>query len=120
MVVAVLVALAGIGLAWLRYGRGERPSQAKSTHPARQLVSEGYYFDAFYDRFVVRSLGWLSATFLARGVEAPLARTSLMQTAHAGTRATRLFARLQTGDLQTYVIYALIGLALMLGLGAAA
>ena len=41
-----------------------------------------------------------------------------MQTAAAGARATRLFARLQTGELQVYVIYALIGLALVLGLGA--
>jgi NADH:ubiquinone oxidoreductase subunit 5 (subunit L)/multisubunit Na+/H+ antiporter MnhA subunit len=81
-------------------------------------VSEGYYFDAFYDRFVVRFMGWLSATFLARGVETPLNRTSLLQTAAAGARATRLFARLQNGELQVYVIYALIGLALVLGLGA--
>jgi len=119
MVVAVLVALAGIVLAWLRYGRGTSPAaSAKATHPLHQLVSEGYYFDAFYDRFVVRFMGWLSATFLARGVEAPLSRTSLLQTAAAGDRATRLFARLQTGELQVYVIYALIGLALVLGLGA--
>ena len=64
-------------------------------------------------------MGWLSATFLARGVEAPLTRDERsMQPARAGARATRWFARLQTGDLQAYVIYALIGLALVLGLGA--
>jgi len=119
MGVAVLVALTGIALAWLRYGRGTSPStSAKVIHPLHQLVSEGYYFDAFYDRFVVRFMGWLSATFLARGIETPLTRTSLVQTAAAGARATRWFARLQTGELQVYVIYALIGLALVLGLGA--
>jgi NADH-quinone oxidoreductase subunit L len=118
-VIAVLVALTGIVLAWLRYGRGTSPAaSAKVTHPLHQLVSEGYYFDAFYDRFVVRFMGWLSASFLARGIEAPLSRTSLLQSAAAGARATRLFARLQTGELQVYVIYALIGLALVLGLGA--
>jgi NADH-quinone oxidoreductase subunit L len=119
MGVAVLVALSGIALAWLRYGRrNSPPAIAKVTQPLHQLVSEGYYFDAFYDRVVVRFMGWLSAAFLARGVETPLARTSLVQTAAAGARATRLFARLQTGELQVYVIYALIGLALVLGLGA--
>ncbi|MEY2919370.1 MAG: hypothetical protein RL261_675, partial [Pseudomonadota bacterium] len=119
MVVAVLVALAGIGLAWLLYGRaGTRAPAAKVTNPLYQLVSQGYFFDAFYENVVVRFMGWLSATFLARGVEAPLARTTLVESAHAGARATRWFGRLQTGDLQVYVIYALIGLAIVLGLGA--
>ena len=119
MIVAVVVALAGIGLAWLRYGRAHaRPVAAKVTQPLHQLVAQGYYFDALYERFVVRGLGWLSASVLARGVEAPLTRTTLVQPAHAGTRATRWFAQLQSGDLQAYVIYALLGLALVLGLGA--
>ncbi len=119
MVVAVLVALAGIGLAWLRYGRtGAKAPAATSTNPLYQLVSQGYFFDAFYENVVVRCLGWLSATVLARGVEAPLTQTTLVQPAHAGARATRWFGRLESGDLQTYVIYALIGLALVLGLGA--
>jgi NADH-quinone oxidoreductase subunit L len=119
MVVAVIVALAGIGLAWLRHGRGNaRPVAAKITQPLQQLVTQGYYFDALYERFVVRGLGWLSASVLARGVEAPLTRTTLVQPAHAGARATRWFSQLQTGDLQAYVIYALLGLVLVLGLGA--
>ncbi len=119
MTVAVLVALPGIALAWLRYGRTPvQASAAGSNNPLRQLVSEGYYFDAFYDKVVVRPLGWLSATFLARNVEAPLTAVTLLQPAHAGARVTRLLARLQTGGLQAYVIYALIGLAIVLSLGA--
>jgi NADH-quinone oxidoreductase subunit L len=119
MAVAVLVALAGIGLAWWRYGRGNARPAAKITHPLHQLVAQGFYFDAIYDRFVVRGLAWLSRDALARGVEAPLTRVSLVAPASAGGRATRWFAQLQTGDLQAYVIYALLGLALVLGLGAA-
>jgi NADH:ubiquinone oxidoreductase subunit 5 (subunit L)/multisubunit Na+/H+ antiporter MnhA subunit len=112
------VALAGIGLAWLLYGRtGAKAPAAKVTNPLYQLVSQGYFFDAFYDN-VVRFMGWLSTTFLARGVEAPLTRTTLVQPAQAGARATRWFGRLEAGDLQAYVIYALLGLALVLGLGA--
>jgi NADH:ubiquinone oxidoreductase subunit 5 (subunit L)/multisubunit Na+/H+ antiporter MnhA subunit len=119
MVVAVVVALAGIALAWLLHGRPHaRPVAAKVTQPLQQLVTHGYYFDALYDRFVVRGLGWLSTSVLARGVEAPLTSASLVQPAHAGARATRWFSQLQTGDLQAYVIYALLGLALVLGLGA--
>jgi NADH-quinone oxidoreductase subunit L len=120
MGVAVIVALAGIALAWLRYGRAHaRPVAPKVTQPLQQLVTHGYYFDALYDRFVVRGLGWLSASVLARGIEAPLTRTSLVRPAHAGARTTRWLSQLQSGDLQAYVIYALLGLAIVLGLGAA-
>jgi NADH-quinone oxidoreductase subunit L len=118
MVIAVLVALAGIAFAWLRHGRSTPAAGAsKAANPLAQLVRQGYYFDAFYERVVVRSMGWLSSSFLARGVEGPLTRTSLVHSAAAGGRATRWFARMQTGELQVYVIYALIGLALVLVLG---
>jgi NADH-quinone oxidoreductase subunit L len=120
MVVAVLVALAGIGLAWFRYGRQGAPAQAgKARSPLWQLVDNGYYFDRCYDTIVVGGMGWLSTRFLARGVEAPLARASLERPARLGARATRLFARLQTGDLQAYVLYALAGLLVVLILGVA-
>jgi NADH-quinone oxidoreductase subunit L len=120
MVVAVLVALAGIALAWLRYGRaGARRATAKITQPLHQLVAQGYYFDAIYDRIVVRGLGWLSTQVLARGVEGPLTRASTVQPANAGARASRWFAQLQSGDLQAYVVYALLGLSIVLLLGAA-
>jgi NADH-quinone oxidoreductase subunit L len=118
MGVAVLVALAGIGLAWLRYGRRARVAAGSAAKPGtlHGIVSQGYFFDAFYDR-VVRGLDALSSRVLARRVEAPLARVTLDQPARFGLRATGLFGRLQSGDLQAYVIYALIGLALVLGLG---
>jgi NADH-quinone oxidoreductase subunit L len=118
MVIAVLVALAGIAFAWFRYGRPGTPTQAgKSYNALWQIVSNGYYFDRCYDTIVVGGMGWLSARFLNRRIEAPLARASLEQPARLGERATRLFARLQTGDLQTYVLYALVGLAVVLILG---
>jgi NADH-quinone oxidoreductase subunit L len=120
MAVAVLVALAGIALAWLRYGRAGAPAQAGMARgPLWRLVSNGYYFDRCYDTVVVGGMGWLSAKLLSRHVEAPLTRASLEQPARLGARATRLFSRLQTGDLQAYVLYALVGLVLVLLLGVA-
>ena len=119
MAAAVAVALAGIGFAWLRYGRAAAGVPAAKPHPLHALVSHGYYFDAFYDRFVVRFTDWLSEGLFARRVELPIARLSLERPARVGARATALLSRLQTGDLQTYVLYALIGLALVLGLGVA-
>jgi NADH-quinone oxidoreductase subunit L len=120
MVIAVLVALAGIAFAWLRYGRPGAPVQAGKAHnPLWEVVSNGYYFDRCYDTIVVGGMGWLSARFLPRRIEGPLTRASLEQPARLGERATRLFTRLQTGDLQAYVLYALVGLAVVLILGVA-
>ena len=116
--IAVLVALAGIGAAWARYGRGAGWRPAKTDGALRQLVANGYYFDAFYEHVIVRGAGWLSAVALGRGVEPLIARQTLDAPARAGAAGARWFPRLQSGDLQAYVVYALIGLALVLGWGA--
>jgi NADH-quinone oxidoreductase subunit L len=61
MLVAVAVALAGITLAWFMYGRGAKVAlpgaDRPSGNPLHKLVSNGYYFDAFYDGVVVRFAG---------------------------------------------------------------
>jgi NADH-quinone oxidoreductase subunit L len=120
MGLAVLAAIGGIALAWLRYGRARRGvAETRKPGVLHQTVSRGYYFDALYEKVVVRAMDALSETVLARRVEAPLTRTSLEQPARLGTKANGWFTRLQSGDLQVYVIYALIGLALVLGLGVA-
>jgi NADH-quinone oxidoreductase subunit L len=120
VLVAVAVALGGIALAWLRYGRGqavgEQPAKATALYA---LVSRGYCFDAFYEKVVVRFTDWLSEQVLPRGLEGPITRLTLERPARFGERATALLSRVQTGDLQAYVIYALIGLALVIGLGVA-
>jgi hypothetical protein len=63
-------------------------------------------------------MGWLSATVLARGVEAPLADVSLSKSAEGARDTARWFSRMQTGDLQGYLVYALLGLIAMFAWGA--
>jgi NADH-quinone oxidoreductase subunit L len=118
MLVAIAVALAGIALAWRVYGRRPQDALARSPGALRTLVSRGYYFDAFYAGVIVRTLGWLSATVLARTVEPALAR-GMAQPGRSGPALSRWLARLQSGDLQAYLLYALAGLALVLVWGAA-
>jgi NADH:ubiquinone oxidoreductase subunit 5 (subunit L)/multisubunit Na+/H+ antiporter MnhA subunit len=118
MATAVLIAVGGIALAWWRYGRGTG-SDVRTAKPSvlHETVSHGYWFDAFYDGVVVRAADALSAQVLGRRVEAPLARLTLERPARFGAWAHAWFARLQGGDLQAYVVYALIGIAVVLGFG---
>ena len=112
---AVLVALAGIVLAWLRYGRGRDAAiEAAEPGPVYALVSRGYYFDSVYYGVVVRFMDWLSESVLGRGVETALADASLAGPAEGASRASRWFARMQTGNVQAYAFYVVVGLALTL------
>jgi hypothetical protein len=67
----------------------------------------------------VRFLGWLSESVLGRRVEVALAWGSIDRPGALGNGLARWFARLQTGELQAYVVYALVGLAAVLAWGGA-
>lgn len=123
MVVAVAVAALGIALAWMVYGRAsQRAARVESAEMKpgllRRWVSHGYYVDAFYEGVIVRFVAWLSVAVFARKVESALAASTIGSPARAAPVAARLLARLQTGDLQAYVFYALVGLVVFLGWGA--
>jgi NADH-quinone oxidoreductase subunit L len=118
MVVAVLVAVLGILLAWRRYAGSEPAADAvRAPGALARLVAQGYYVDAFYAA-IVGLVGWLSASVL-RGVESVLRAVSITGPALGARAGARWFAGLQTGNLQAYVIYALVGLVLVIGWGAA-
>ena len=104
MAIAVFVAAAGAIAAWLRYGRSRDPRADGTTGAIRQLVGQGYYFDAFYDGVVVRSLDWISESVLARGTEVALARITLTAPAATARAASSLFARLQSGNVHTQCV----------------
>jgi NADH-quinone oxidoreductase subunit L len=113
MGVAVVVAAGGIALAWLRYGRA-RVIEPARPGPLYALVSRGYYFDAVYERVVVRFVDWLSEAVLGRTIEVKLAEASLAAPAAGARRASRWLARLQSGNVQAYAFYVVVGLALTL------
>jgi len=120
MVVATLLALAGILIAWLYYGR-ERAMGAARRKPgyAHAVVACGYFFDDFYDLVFVRGAAWVSDSILVPIFESPLAKATLTRSADTARYFSTLFARLQTGNVQAYVFYALAGLAIALWWGAA-
>ena len=87
MVVATLLALAGILIAWLFYGR-ERAPGAVRRKPGyvHALVDRGYFFDDFYDRVIVRGAAWVSDSILVPVFESPLAKATLTRSAEATLR----------------------------------
>ena len=116
MAIAVLAAALGIFLAWFCYSR--RPHWAGKLREragvAHGVVSRGYFFDAVYRRVVVRPADWLSEAVLARRVETALDAGTLAKPVDGVNAAARLFSRLQTGSVQGYLFYVLLGLALIL------
>jgi NADH-quinone oxidoreductase subunit L len=113
--IAVLAALAGIGLAWWRHGRGRGVPALDDAggSPIRRALAAGYFVDAFYDRALVRGADALG-TALGRSAEVVLSGTGLDGLARAGRRAAAACARLQSGSLQAYLLYALVGLGAVL------
>jgi NADH-quinone oxidoreductase subunit L len=107
-VVAVLVGLAGIAVAWAVYS--ERKIAIPAVPSLRRLLEEKFYFDTLYDRIFYAPAVWL-ATVLRREFEEPVvlqAGTDLGDT----TLATGgLVRRLQTGLLRTYVFFIAAGAA---------
>jgi NADH-quinone oxidoreductase subunit L len=107
---AVLLGLAGVGVAWLLYGRGE---VAVPRLPAVQRALEHkLYFDEAYDALFFKPAAALAAS-LRRDFEEPVVLATGPDlgdlTLEAGSRTRRL----QTGLVRTYVLFLGTGLAVV-------
>jgi NADH-quinone oxidoreductase subunit L len=116
LLLSVVVALAGIMLAWLLYAstpvRAERIGVART--PLHGLLLEAWYVDRFYDRALVRPLMALSRVLAGRfdlgvidGAVNGIGRT--VARAAAGLRT------LQTGYVVNYALTMLAGAVVVLG-----
>jgi NADH-quinone oxidoreductase subunit L len=106
-VAAVLVGLAGVGVAWWIYAE----HRAKAPRPLA-LLEHKFYFDELYDALFYRP-AVLLATGLARWVERPLISGSVRELA-AGVRDLGLGTRrLQTGLVRTYTLAIAASLAIV-------
>ncbi len=120
MGVATAVSLAGIGLAWVLYGRGPSPAVAKVPERAPRLyrvVYNKYYVDEIYDFLIVRPLRAI-AYVLWKVVDALLIDLVLVRgsalVVDLGGRALRY---LQNGDVQRYVVGVLVGTTALVWVG---
>ena len=115
------VALALLGLAgaafFYRGGGAAAARLAQSCAPLHRLLANKYYVDELYERLLARPIVWVSdRVFLGVG-DRVLLDGSLNGLARLARRGAGALARVQTGDLQTYLLYALLGSVICLAWG---
>jgi NADH-quinone oxidoreductase subunit L len=116
IVLAVVVALAGLALAafmyWSSSDRAERVGRAD--RPLPRLLLNAYYVDALYDRLFVRPYfalcDVLARVFDVRGIDGLVNLVGRATVAGAGR-----LRRLQTGYTASYALTMLVGAVLLVG-----
>lgn len=114
--ISVVVALAGIGLAYFMYvAKPPVPvALAKGLSPLYTLLANKYYVDELYMALVVNPLkglaGWLAQSFDARGIDGLV--NGIAAFFGWGGQATR---KVQTGSVRNYALSILLGVVVLVG-----
>jgi NADH-quinone oxidoreductase subunit L len=109
-VLAVVLGLAGMGVAWLLYGARTR---SVPVVPALQRIFEHkFYADELYDLLFYRPAAWL-AEWTRRGFEDPVILAAGPELGEDTQLVGRGVRRLQTGLLRTYALALAGGLAVL-------
>lgn len=110
--VSIGIAVAGVGLAvWLYSGPASRvDALARSLRPVHVLLRGKYFIDELYDRVLARPLVWISEYVLLRGTDRWLLDGTLNGLASLAQRTAGVLGRIQTGSLQLYALWVMVGL----------
>jgi NADH-quinone oxidoreductase subunit L len=100
-VLAVLLGLAGIGVAWLLYGA--RTSAVPRLAWAQNLLERKFYVDELYDAVFYRPAVF-TANALGRWIERPLVFGSVRELSQGMRELGLGTRRLQTGFVRTYAL----------------
>jgi NADH-quinone oxidoreductase subunit L len=121
MAISIAIALGGIFLAWIFYGLNPALPEAikKKAGCIYTAISQGYYFDAIYEKVIVKSLDTLSESVLYTIAEKLLNYVTIVKAGATARYSANLLSRMQSGNVQSYVLYALAGLALIIWWGVA-
>jgi len=109
-VLAVVLGLGGIAVAFLFYGRHRRAVPRIAW--AQTLLERKFYFDEAYDFAFYRPAVWVSLQ-LGRWVEGPIIGGSLREIGRGAREAGLGTGRLQTGLVRTYVLAIAASLAVI-------
>ncbi|HME97764.1 MAG TPA: NADH-quinone oxidoreductase subunit L [Methylomirabilota bacterium] len=110
LVLSALVAISGVAVAWLVYGRS--PARATSIgvarNPVHRLLLNGYYVDQIYDAVIVKPIYHLSLWF-ARIFDPSVIDGIVNGVAAAMAGWARGLRRVQTGFVMNYAFGILLG-----------
>src|SRR5580700_10144003 len=112
-IVAFVLALAGVGLAWLMYGRIPVPAVAPQGNPLVVAARKDLYGDAFNESVLMRPGQWLtrlSVYFDNRGVDGLVSTTAALIGGTSGR-----WRRLQNGFVRSYALSMFVGAVLLVG-----
>jgi NADH-quinone oxidoreductase subunit L len=113
-IVALVLALAGVGLAWLMYGRIPVPAVAPQGNPLVVAARKDLYGDTINESVFMRPGQWLtrlSVYFDNRGVDGLVNTTAALIGGTSGR-----WRRLQTGFVRSYALSMFFGAALLVAL----
>ena len=110
--VSIGLAVAGLALAVFFFGgppaRAEGVKQ--SLLPLHRLLSAKYYVDELYNAVLVKPLAWFSEHVLLRTGDRMILDGSLNGIAALAQRTAGLLSRVQTGSLQLYALFVMVGI----------
>jgi NADH-quinone oxidoreductase subunit L len=113
-IVALVLAVAGVGLAWLMYGRIPVAAVAPQGNPLVVAARKDLYGDAFNESVLMRPGQWLtrlSVYFDNRGVDGLVNTTAALVGGTSGR-----WRRLQNGFVRSYALSMLAGAVLLVAL----
>jgi NADH-quinone oxidoreductase subunit L len=113
-IVALVLVLAAVALAWLMYGRSPVPSEAPRGSPLTVAARKDLYGDAFNESVLERPGQWLtrlSVYFDNRGVDGLVNSLAALVGGTSGR-----WRKLQTGFVRSYALSMLAGAAVLVAL----
>ncbi|WEK53956.1 MAG: NADH-quinone oxidoreductase subunit L [Candidatus Cohnella colombiensis] len=113
MIVSVIVGLLGIYIGWLMYAKGSIRSDAVSSRVPGlvKVLANKYYIDEIYDLVFVKPLRGLGVVLQA--IDDYVVDGAVRAVGHCTKAVGRLNSRLQSGQVQAYVLTAIIGIVIL-------
>jgi NADH-quinone oxidoreductase subunit L len=117
MSVSILVAFAGIGIAWYFFLRSPASADAvaEAAGPVHTLLEHKYYVDEIYDATIVEPIVSMSRGALWKVADATIIDGAVNGTGWVVNASAGLLRRLQTGSVRVYAASILLGVVVVLG-----
>lgn len=116
MALSVAIAIAGFALAHARYHRLKKPLADPTTYSGiSKILWNKYWVDEIYAKLIINPLIHLSDKIFLKLMDKGMIDGIADGSASTWQRAARIGSFLQTGNMQQYAFYILIGVAAVIG-----